>query len=191
MKIENLLHVIRAISGVTDYDKFLIVGSQAVLGHHYNMGLDYFFDYSTEVDIAPIPDNEMMSLLIDGSLGENSMFHITHGYYAHGVDQNICIFPKDWKQRLLKIDFFDKVPVVLYFASIEDVFISKIAAYRDKDVFFVRKILEENMIDRNLLVSLLDKLPDDLSYDQKLLIKERVNLHLQGNSVNLKPGGES
>ena len=41
MKIEALRHVIRASAGVTGYKKFLILGSQAILGHCLDKDYDF------------------------------------------------------------------------------------------------------------------------------------------------------
>ena len=46
MKIEALRHVIRASAGVTGYKKFLILGSQAILGHCLDKDYDFSFHES-------------------------------------------------------------------------------------------------------------------------------------------------
>ena len=50
MKIEALRHVIRASAGVTGYKKFLILGSQAILGHCLDKDYDFSFHESMELD---------------------------------------------------------------------------------------------------------------------------------------------
>lgn len=49
MKIEALRHVIRASAGVTGYKKFLILGSQAILGHCLDKDYDFSFHESMEL----------------------------------------------------------------------------------------------------------------------------------------------
>ncbi|SDE57731.1 hypothetical protein SAMN05444679_12573 [Variovorax sp. CF079] len=41
---------------------------------------------SAEADVLPMNDEKRLSDLVDGNLGEGSLFHETYGYYAQGVD---------------------------------------------------------------------------------------------------------
>ena len=43
--------------------------------------------------------------LIDGSIGEASMFHDTFGYYAQGVVESTAQLPAGWQERLVPILF--------------------------------------------------------------------------------------
>ena len=47
---------------------------------------------SIEVDIL-IPDDEEKADVIDGTIGELSLFHHTYGYYAQGVDSTTAMLP--------------------------------------------------------------------------------------------------
>jgi hypothetical protein len=181
MKVEAMMHIIRATAAVTNYARFLVIGSQAILGHCYDRGWDFSFDESIELDIIPVPDNEAMATLIDGCIGELSMFHETHGYYAHGVSMETGIFPDKWEDRLLEMDFDEGRQVKVFFVSPEDLFISKVIAKRDKDMVFVRKLLQEDMIDHRLIHILLDKLPESLSGSIKFSVKNTVERLLKEN----------
>jgi len=52
---------------------------------------------SDEVDIDL--GNEDLTTLVDGTLGEGSMFQETHRIYAHGVSSSHFIAPPDWRER--------------------------------------------------------------------------------------------
>ena len=82
MKRSELEHVIRAASAITLLDEFVIIGSQALLGEHPDAAEDLLV--SVEVDLYPQAKPED-SDLVDGTIGEDSAFHDTFGYYAHGV----------------------------------------------------------------------------------------------------------
>jgi hypothetical protein len=50
--------------------------------------------WSVEVDVAVFGDREgKLADLLDGSIGEASMFHATFGYYAQGVVEDTAVLP--------------------------------------------------------------------------------------------------
>ena len=84
MKKSEFDHAIRAAGAILATDKLLVIGSQAV-----HAIIDRPFKEamrSIEVDIAALSgDYESAADLIDGSIGELSMFQESFGYYAQGV----------------------------------------------------------------------------------------------------------
>lgn len=42
--------------------------------------------------------------LLDGSIGELSMFHETFGYYAQGVVETTVVLPSGWRERLVRFE---------------------------------------------------------------------------------------
>jgi hypothetical protein len=81
MKREELEHVLRASAAITREHSFVVVGSQAVLLSHPEAPGDLLL--SNEVDLYPASRPERAEL-IDGAIGQLSMFHDTFGYYADG-----------------------------------------------------------------------------------------------------------
>ena len=71
MKRAELEHVVRAASSITNRDKFVIVGSQAILGSFPDAPQE--LTASNEADIYPL-DAPAEADLIDGSIGERSPF---------------------------------------------------------------------------------------------------------------------
>ena len=57
---------------------------------------------SQELDIYPKFRPELAEL-IEGSIGAESMFHGTYGYYADGVGPETAKLPRDWEARALKV----------------------------------------------------------------------------------------
>ena len=92
----QLEHVIRAAAGNANVRDIVVIGSQAVLGTHPDAPAQ--LRQSMEADVFPL-DSPELSIVIDGAMGELSLFHETFGYYAHGVDEstaarrNITICP--------------------------------------------------------------------------------------------------
>ena len=82
-------HAIRAAGAVLGANEVLVIGSQALHGS-VTRDLPPEAARSVDVDIAALrgdPDGAKADL-IDGSIGEASLFHSTFGYYAQGVVQN-------------------------------------------------------------------------------------------------------
>jgi hypothetical protein len=87
---QQLEHIIRAAAGNADTRDIVIVGSQAILGTYPNAPED--LTMSMEADVFP-KENPRAAILIDGAIGELSIFHQTFGYYAHGVDETTAVLP--------------------------------------------------------------------------------------------------
>ena len=68
----------------------LVIGSQAVHGSLRTLFPEAL--RSIEVDVASFDDTGADADLIDGTIGELSMFHATHGYYAQGTTELTAVF---------------------------------------------------------------------------------------------------
>jgi len=76
----QLEHLIRAAAGNADVREIVVIGSQSILGAFPNAPEDLLV--SMEADVFP-KDRPELSIVIEGSIGERSMFHETFGYYGH------------------------------------------------------------------------------------------------------------
>jgi len=72
MKCSEIEHVLRAAKGIAGEDEFILIGSQSVLGAFPDAPL--ILRRSIELDIYPKHHPEK-SDLIDGAIGERSLFH--------------------------------------------------------------------------------------------------------------------
>lgn len=159
MNREQLEHVIRAAAANADTDQIVVVGSQAIHGTH--PGLDHpVLCRSMEADVFPLdaPEN---SILIDGAIGERSVFHETFGYYAHGVDIETATLPDGWKERLVPIRNENTRHKTGWCLDSHDLALSKLVAGRTKDSEFLRAMIELGMLDsrelaRRLAMTTLD-----------------------------------
>jgi hypothetical protein len=100
MQRSQLEHIIRAAAGITGADRFVIIGSQSILGQFPQPPVDLLV--SVEADLFSLRDPTDADL-IDGSIGEGSPFHQTFGYYAHGVAEETAVLPLGWKNRLVSV----------------------------------------------------------------------------------------
>lgn len=81
MKRGEFEHAVRAAAAVLGVGEVLVIGSQALHGS-VEADLPEAALRSIEVDVAALEDPEGRKAdLIDGSIGEASMFHATFGYY--------------------------------------------------------------------------------------------------------------
>jgi hypothetical protein len=86
VKREDLAHILRAASQIADEHDVLVVGSQSILGTYSEDQLPDAAVASVEADVTFFwDDDDKKSEMVDGALGEDSMFHSTFGYYAQGV----------------------------------------------------------------------------------------------------------
>lgn len=82
MTREQLEHAIRAACDIAGDTELIVFGSQAILGTYPRPPES--LAASIEVDVQPKNHPERTDD-VDGMLGELSDFHITHGFYVHGV----------------------------------------------------------------------------------------------------------
>ncbi|WP_211090135.1 DUF6036 family nucleotidyltransferase [Pseudothauera nasutitermitis] len=129
MMREELEHIIRASGDITDQCEFVIVGSQSMLGSVPSP--EAVFTVSMEADIYPLQAPELADR-IDGAIGEGSQFHQSYGYYAQGVGPDTATLPKDWMQRVHRVQNGNTNDRVGYCLGVLDLFLAKAAAGRSK-----------------------------------------------------------
>ena len=171
MTREQLEHAIRAACDVSNDTELWIFGSQALLGEYPDAPEN--LRASIEVDVQPKNRPETVDL-IDGALGELSMFHQTHGFYVHGISIDSAILPEGWEHRAKPI----KDPITTrgntgWCVEIHDLAASKLAAYREKDREFVRLLLIEKLIDKKVFAERIGAL------NKNKQLKERLNRWLE------------
>jgi hypothetical protein len=95
------------------------MGSQAILGQHpeldsvemtTNVNVDFALAerpqrillVSDEADIL-VPGDYRKAEIIEGCIGEDSLFHQQHGFFAQAVDETTCKLPEGWKERVIPV----------------------------------------------------------------------------------------
>jgi len=149
MTREQLEHVIRAAAANADTDQIVIIGSQALLGTYSNLTHQALIR-SVEADVFPL-ENPDRSILIDGAIGERSVFHETFGYYAHGVGAESAVLPHGWRERLVPVRNENTRGNTGWCLDPHDLAVSKLVAGREKDMEFVRAMQEVGFLDPELL----------------------------------------
>ena len=149
MNREQLEHVIRAAAANADTDQIVIVGSQSILGAYPEVSHPVLCR-SMEADVFPL-ESPQNSILIDGAIGERSIFHETFGYYAHGVAPDTAVLPEGWQGRLVPIRNDNTRHFTGWCLEPHDLAVSKLVAGRPKDIEFLGAMKELGMIDRKNL----------------------------------------
>jgi hypothetical protein len=144
MKRAQLEHIIRAACTIADDDELVIIGSQSVLAQFPDAPEELLV--SLEADVYPRHHPERAEL-IEGSIGELSMFHRTFGYYADGVDVDTATLPSGWEERLVPIRGPGTAGNTGWALEIHDLLISKYVANREKDRHFTRAALRHGLAD--------------------------------------------
>lgn len=167
MRFDQLQHAIRAACDVSGDTELIIFGSQAILGSYPHAPKS--LRTSIEVDVQALNHPEMTGL-IDGSLGEGSLFHLTHGFYVHGLSIDSATLPEGWFARTVEVcDQRDTRGNKGLCLEAHDLAASKLAAFREKDRIFVATLMVENMVDRNTLYERILLLPIAEDHRDRLL----------------------
>lgn len=152
MKRDELEHVLRASAAITRDNSFVVIGSQAVLLPHPDAPAELLL--SNEVDLYPAMHPERAEL-IDGAIGQLSMFHDTFGYYADGVGPETATMPADW-MKFSTLHYIGDITVVC--PDLHDIAVSKCAAGRDKDAQWVASLLRHRLIELPRLLQRIEAL---------------------------------
>lgn len=161
MTRSELEHIIRAACAIAGDTELVIIGSQAVLGQFPDAPEELLT--STEADVFPKNRPERADL-IDGSIGELSMFHETFGYYADGVSDTTATLPDGWEKRLVAICGPGTAGNTGWALEIHDLLVSKYVACREKDRRYCRAALDHGLADPAVLRRRIaeTRLPDDV-----------------------------
>ena len=166
MTREQLEHAIRAACDIIGDDEVYVFGSQAILGTYPDAPAVLL--RSIEVDISPRKRVERAEAI--NSIGEESMFHRTFGFYVHGIPiTESATLPRGWQQRTICISNANTNGRKGHCLDGHDLAASKLVAHRDKDRDFVRELLGERMISSRKLVSRIRLLPVEAKQRERLV----------------------
>lgn len=150
MTREQFEHAIRAAGAILDRREVLVIGSQAVHGTVARPPPEA--ERSIEVDIAvPGDEHGRLADVIDGAIGELSVFQETFGYYAQGVTERTATLPPGWRERLVSYETPGTNGVRALCLELHDLWLSKAVAGREKDRAFCRSLLSRGLVSPSTL----------------------------------------
>lgn len=170
MKLEQLEHLLRASGDILGEKQFIVIGSQAILGKFPDAPDE--LTMSREVDLIPRTKKRDGDKL--NAIGEDSDFHDTHGVYVDPVDETTAVLPRGWKGRLINVSSPNTNGVTGLCLDPHDLFVSKIAAGREKDFDFVRAMIANRMVDKDKVLALAATVvnpEDDLGRSERILAR--------------------
>lgn len=166
----QLEHLIRASGAIIGDKSVLVIGSQSILpwlrkwaGKPHRgkppRAWPGVFTLSTEADIIPIHNDDRKSDLIDGTLGEESYFHKSFGYYAQGVSVEAARAPEGWQARCYPLESPNTNGIIGHCMHPADLFLAKAMAGRPKDVPFLDAMIEHGLVQEKTIQHLIPKIP--------------------------------
>ena len=168
MQRSELEHLLRAAGEIIDERQFIVIGSQSILGKYPDAPEELL--RSREADFIAKNRPERTAML--EAIGEASRFYETHGYYVDPVDSRTAVLPRDWKSRLVNVSSPDTNGVTGLCLDPHDLFISKVAAWREKDIEFAKVMIGHGMVEKDRLLVLASKVPnpeDDLDRAARII----------------------
>jgi len=175
MKRHQLEHLLRAAGGISEQDRIIVIGSQSILGALEDapepllMSMEADFIFPDRIDVAD---------LIDGTIGEGSIFHETHGYYAQGVDLTTAKLPSGWEDRLIEVKSSNTRGVSGLCLSPADLIASKYAAGRDKDFEYIRQAFRYGIVSEEEVIERIQGLPLSAEEIEVLKVKIRRDIDI-------------
>ncbi len=171
MKRHELEHIIRASSAIVDEPEIIVIGSQSILGPLPDA--PQILRKSMKADVYP-RFSPAKTEIIEGAIGENSIFHETFGYFAHGVGEDTATLPDGWEERLVKIQNANTNGATGWCLDLHDLAVSKLAAGRPHDLDFARHMLAHQLLDSPLLINRLRSTGRSKDLDYSLEILKRL-----------------
>ncbi len=168
MQRSELEHLLRAAGEIIDERQFIVIGSQSILGKYPDAPEELL--RSREADFIAKNRPERITML--EAIGEASRFYETFGYYVDPVDSRTAVLPRDWKLRLVSVSSPDTNGVTGLCLDPHDLFISKVAAWREKDIEFAKVMIGHGMVEKDRLLVLASKVPnpeDDLDRAARII----------------------
>jgi hypothetical protein len=109
-----------------------------------------------EIDIYAegATDTTLISDLIDGSIGRDSQFHRTFGYYGDGVGPSTAVVPLDWRSHAVEYVTPDGLATA-FCPTAEDIAIAKPCAWREKDQAWLREAFRSGVVSVDRVAALL------------------------------------
>ena len=170
MKRLHLEHLLRAAGEITGTKQIVVIGSQAALAKIAN--LPEIAGASMEGDLY-IPGDPQKTDQIEGSLGEGSPFHQSHGFYAQAVDEFTATLPNDWITRAIRFTSPATNGVTGICPDPHDIALSKYFAGRPKDYDYNRDLIAHGHLKKKTLLNLIRRMPIDDTAKER--IKQAVN----------------
>lgn len=180
LRRSNLDHILRSARSVTGLDRFVLIGSAAILAWEAIVPPRMLMTREADLFAYEAEDPDQVADELEGAIGQDSNFDATFGYYCDGVGEQTAIMPADWRLRSKEYSTENTQGAVAIVPSPNDIALAKLCAWRDKDRDWLSIAHGHRIIDLDTMVSLLDRMPERAPSRQEL--ERRIEI------VRARPG---
>lgn len=154
-------HVLRAEGAVTGLNQFVLIGAAAIFAWREDVPGELAMTRDVDLFAQDATDDAgaAAAFELDGSLGRDSDFDNTFGYYCDGVESQTAILPSDWKTRARQYQSASTNGVSALVPHPDDIAVSKLCAGRDKDLEWLAVASRHDLVNLELLATRFEKLP--------------------------------
>jgi hypothetical protein len=164
--------ILRAAASLSGHNRFVMVGTGAVIATAKHIPVVMMMTEEIDIYVEDVADPDWMSDLIDASIGRDSQFHRTFGYYGDGVSKRTAVMPLDWPRRATEYTTPDGLATAIC-PSAEDIAIAKLCAWRDKDQAWLREAFRSGVAMATVAVTLLrGELPEAAPARDELIAED-------------------
>jgi len=125
------------------------------------------FPKTIEADLYPRRHPEAWTLL-RSRLGKGSAFFRRNGYHIDCTDPFLATLPDGWIERLISFRTARTKGVTAWCLEAHDLFVSKLVAWRDKDVQYLRKMLAHRFVKAATIFARINDLSMDAGRKEEL-----------------------
>lgn len=143
MNFNQVRDAIDSMRVITNEKRMIIIGTQALHGVSPDMPDEIM--YSREIDII-LSTKASLANWISDVVGDETPFEVDRGYFIDHVrpKPGLPVFADGWESRLIKDDSFTGCDV--YFLSPADLAITKLGAGREKDIPFIKGMIDRGVV---------------------------------------------
>jgi hypothetical protein len=177
LRRSDIDHILRAAASLSGHDRFVMVGTGAVIATARHIPVAMMLTQEIDIYADGAAESQLISDLIDGSIGRYSQFHRTFGYYGDGVSPRTAIMPLDWRSRAVEYVTPDGL-VTAICPTPEDIAIAKLCAWREKDQEWLREAFRSGVVSADQVAALLrTALPAEAPAREELARRVAVATH--------------
>ena len=152
---------------------FFLFGSQSIRAVCSRLPRD--FPKTFEADLYPRRHPEAWALLRQ-KMGRGSKFYRQHSFFLDCVDPGLATLPDEWTERLIPFRTPRTGGVTAWCLEPNDLFVSKLVAWREKDQIFLKSMLRHKLAKPAVVLSRIAELAVPASHRAELvgLLKQLI-----------------
>ena len=134
MTLDDLFRLVEAITEKSRHREVVVIGSNSILGLSAHFSIPDDMTVSVDVD-AYLKADPDQTFALAGSLGENSAFHVAHGFFLDPVTPRLPTLPEGWETRM---EVVERNGLRAWFLDPDDAAVSKYARGEERDLRWIR-----------------------------------------------------